>query len=264
MPKGTFVWHELMTSDIDAAKAFYTEVIGWKVKDTEVTGWKIEDTPMPDMQYSMFGIGDNQIAGLMEMPTALADAGVPPHWLGYVAVDDVDATAKKITELGGEIKAPPHDIPEVGRFAVAADPQGAVFAVFAGPSPDNQGVGSVSWNELNSTDWEDGWRFYTELFGWETTEDMDMGPEHGVYHMYKAAGTERPLGGMSNTAKVMGFPPHWLYYVSVDDLDAAIERVKSHGGEVLNGPMEVPGGDKIAQCRDPQGAVFALHWGSST
>ena len=90
-----------------------------------------------------------------------------------------------------------------------------------------------------------------------------MGPEMGTYHMFKWNGADRTVGGMSNAAKAQNVPPHWLYYVTVDDINAAVERVKSHGGKILNGPMEVPGGELIAQCMDPQGAAFALHQGKT-
>ena len=155
----------------------------------------------------------------------------------------------------------PTDIPGAGRFAVLADPQGAVFAVHAsqeeGPSPAGPPrSGEFSWHELATTDHEGAYEFYADLFDWEKQEAMDMGGGW-MYQIYGRAGA--PLGGMFNKTAEMPGPPMWLYYIKVDSVDEAVERVKELGGQVLNGPMEVPGGDRIAQCMDPQGAVFALH-----
>jgi len=253
---GQFCWHELMTTDADAAKAFYSETIGWKVKSMD---------GMPD--YNVLFVGEDSVGGIMTMPDEVKAAGVPQHWLGYVGVDDVDATAKQAAELGGKVLKEGFDIPEVGRMAVLADPQGAAIAIFkpAGEMTPHAGdarVGDVTWNELNSTDWENAWTFYEKLFGWTKTQDMDMPDGGGKYQMYKHASSDSEIGvgGMGNMAKAMGFPPSWLYYITVDDIDAAAKRATDKGGKLMNGPMEVPGGDKIAHVTDPQGGMFALHW----
>jgi uncharacterized protein len=143
---------------------------------------------------------------------------------------------------------------------VIADPQGATIALFKPqgperPLPAETPNGHVSWNELVAADWESAFRFYSQLFGWEKTEAMP-GPT-GIYQMYGKGG--RSFGGMMTKPKDYPAPPHWLYYVKVADLDGAIARVKRGDGKVLNGPMDVPGGDRVAQCVDPQGAAFALH-----
>lgn len=250
--KGRFVWYELMTTDVDAAKAFYGEVIGWKTK-------KSEGGPMP---YEEWQAGEHSIGGVMLLPDAAKEMGAPPHWLGHIATPDVDATVAKAQELGANVLVPVQKIPTVGSFAVLADPQGAVSSVYTPEDPKwdpaTGGEGFVSWHELNTKDWEAGWKYYSELFGWTTTETMDMGPEFGTYHMFKDDSADKSIGGMMSLT--MEMPSHWLYYVTVNDLDAALERVKANGGQVMNGPMEVPGGDRVAQCMDPQGAAFALHW----
>jgi predicted enzyme related to lactoylglutathione lyase len=189
-------------------------------------------------------------------------AGAPPHWLGYVGSPDVDGTARRAAELGGQVLVPPTDIPNIGRFTVLRDPQGAVIAGYtsasaqqpppsAGPRP-----GEMSWHELATTDYQAALAFYTNLFGWEKQKAEDMGPL-GIYQMYGRNG--QPLGGMFTKPAEMPAPPHWLYYTLVSDLDGVVEKVKKAGGRILNGPMDVPGGDRIAQCMDPQGAAFALH-----
>src|SRR5262245_48248110 len=118
--KGRFVWYELMTTDTGAAKAFYGKVAGWKT----------QDMPMPGMTYTMLLAGETAMGGLMDLPEASRKMGVPPNWMGYVAVDDVDASAAQAKRLGGNVNVPPTDIPDVGRFAVISDPQTAVIALF--------------------------------------------------------------------------------------------------------------------------------------
>ena len=251
--KGRFVWYDLMTEDVEASKTFYTETIGWKTKE-----W---DGPKP---YTMLCVQDQPVAGIMQLPDEAKAQGAKPHWIGYVAVEDVAATAKRASELGGAIFRDATDIPNVGRFAVLGDPQGVAIAVFDSSQdrPLYNGPprsGDMTWHELNTTDHVAAWPFYSQLFDWNVTEEMDMGPDVGVYKMYQRTGAEGSMGGMCSAVKDGSMPPHWLYYTSVDDIDATIERVKSRGGSVVHGPMEVPGGDRVAQCLDPQGITFALH-----
>ena len=250
---GRFVWYDLMTTDPDAAQSFYTKLIGW---GTQV--W--DGGPMP---YTMWTNNDTPLGGVMTLPDEAKQAGAPPHWLAYIHTSDVDATVAKAEENQGKVLVPAQGIPKVGRFAVLTDPQGAAFAVYtpAEETPKNPGppaIGEYSWHELNTTDHENAWGFYETLFGWKKGDAMDMG-EMGTYQMYSAAAGDIPLGGMFNKPKEMPGPPFWLYYVRVDDVHKSVEKVKELGGQVLNGPMEVPGGDHVAQCMDPQGAAFALH-----
>lgn len=253
--RGRFVWYELMTTDPEAAKKFYSDVVGWNTAPFEAA---------EGMDYTMWLKGktpDTAIGGLMELPEEARKGGVPPHWLGYVAVPDVDAAAKRAEKLGGRVVHGPEDIPKVGRFAILADPQGAVLAAFKGaqemPFEDKDPVaGEVSWNELATTDWEGAYDFYADLFGWEKQQAMDMG-EAGVYQMYGRG--EKMLGGMYNKSDDQPFPAAWLYYVSIGDLDAAVKKITKNGGKVIVEPMEVPGGSRIAVGVDPQGAAFGLH-----
>lgn len=155
------------------------------------------------------------------------------------------------------------DIQTVGRIAVLLDPQGAALAVYTpeGDAPGHDGVpavGEFSWHELATTDYAAAFDFYSALFGWHKTEEADMGPG-GTYLMYGRV-PGQSIGGMFNKpADQPGPPAYWLYYVTVPDVHAKIDQVKQLGGQVLNGPMEVPGGDIVAQCTDPQGAAFAIH-----
>lgn len=253
--RGRFVWYELMTTDPEAAKKFYTDVVGWGTAPFEGA---------VGMEYTMWLKGktpDTAIGGLMELPAEARQGGVPPHWLGYVAVPDVDAAAKRAEKLGGRIVHGPEDIPQVGRFAILADPQGAALAAFKGAQemshedkdPD---TGDVSWHELATTDHEAAFDFYSDLFGWKQQQAMDMG-EAGVYQMYGRG--EKMLGGMYNKTDGQPGPPAWLYYSVVDDLDGAVKKVKKNGGRIVVEPMEVSGGSRVAVGIDPQGAAFGLH-----
>ena len=246
---GRFIWYELMTPDTAGAKSFYGDVVGWTN----------QDMPMPQGAYTILQADGNGVGGLMATP-AQAE-GVPPNWTAYVAVDDVDATAEQAKSLGGSVIQPPTDIPDIGRFAVIADPTGAVIAVMT-PAPTDQPrpeaprgtPGHAGWHELYAGDLEKAFPFYAELFGWRKDSDMDMGPG-GAYRLF--ANQEGQMGGMMT--KPDNIPtPAWLYYFQVGDIDQAAARVKADGGQVTNGPMEVPGGDWIIQARDPQGAMFAL------
>ncbi|HSL69431.1 MAG TPA: VOC family protein [Longimicrobiales bacterium] len=248
--RGRFAWHELATTDPKAAEQFYSAVVGW--------------TPAPwqsgEIDYTLFMSGEAPIAGLMPLADEAKAAGAPPSWLAYIEVPNVDETVAQATGLGAQMVGPAVDVPGVGRFAVLRDPQGAAFAVHKSETPTAEETDprplEFSWHELATTDYQAADRFYSQLFGWETKSDMDMGPA-GIYHMF---GRDRfTYGGMYNKPDDMPAPPHWVHYALVDSADAAAERATAHGGQVLVGPMEVPGGDRIAVIVDPQGATFAVH-----
>jgi len=197
----------------------------------------------------------------MALPPDAAAMGMPPCWSGYIAVDDVDGDAKRVVALGGKIEKPPEDIPEVGRFAVVADPGGGVFLLFKPKTDETPAAipfmtpGHIGWHELYAGNLEREWDFYEKLFGWTKARAMDMGAM-GTYQTFAINGTES--GGM------MTKPPqlprsYWNYYWTVSGgIDAAVARVTARGGQVVQGPTEVPGGAWIIQARDPQGAVFSL------
>ena len=245
-PRGRIVWHELLTTEPEAAIAFYQHVIGWGslvfAADPPYRVWTMQDVPM---------------GGLTRMP---AGAEAPPSWLPYVAVPDVDRTVEQAGRLGARTLVRGTDIPNVGRYAVLGDPQGATFAVYKpsmpGTGSDDAVVGDFSWHELATSDWKAAWEFYRALFGWEHASSFDMG-EAGTYWEFRRGGGDRMLGGMFNRTGTD--PAHWLCYVRVTDADRAAALASRHGGKVVNGPMDVPGGDRVAMLADPQGAAFAVH-----
>jgi uncharacterized protein len=247
---GRFVWYELMTTDTAAAQDYYTRVVGWGA----------QPAPNASMPYTLLTAGENLVAGMMEQPEQSKQMGAPPSWLGYVGVDDVDATTDQARRLGGAVYVEPRDIPSVGRFSVIADPQQAAIGLFKWsiPMPDApvapETPGCIGWHELASTDWEKGYAFYNALFGWSKADAMDMGGM-GTYQIFSTGGP--PVGGMFNKPPMVPVT-FWLYYFNVGDFDAAVERLKAGGGKIINGPMEVPGGSWIVQANDPQGAMFAL------
>ncbi len=179
----------------------------------------------------------------MPIPEDAAKMGARPAWMGYIAVDDVKKYADKVKAAGGAIRRPPTEIPNVGTFAVAGDPSGAGFLLFKGdggeaPMQDPMKPGHIGWHELHGGDPEKSFAFYSGLFGWTKGEALNMGAM-GTYQIFSTKGQQS--GGMM---KKMDQEPmaHWLYYISVDAIDAAQERVKSAGGQVIYGPMQVPGG----------------------
>ena len=247
--RGRFVWHELMTSDPTAAQDFYGHVVGWSTSQ-----WG--DGPE---HYTMWMAGQTPVGGVMAVPEEAKKMGAPPKWLAYVEVPDVDATVDDAVALGATVLAPAQSVPDVGRFAVMQDPQGATFAVMASANPmvdegDPQPL-EFSWHELTVNELSGAVGFYEKLFGWEKKGEFDMGPM-GAYHMY---GRDRfTYGGMMK--KTADMPaPYWLHYVRVDSADAAADRAQKAGGTLILGPMEVPGGDRVAVMIDPQGAAFAVH-----
>jgi predicted enzyme related to lactoylglutathione lyase len=244
--RGQFVWHELMTTDTDAASDFYSHIVPWKT----------EDSGMPS--YTLWMSGKFRAGGLMALPEGDGSA-TPPHWIIYIGTPDVDETVAAAEKLGGKVLKAASDIPNVGRFAVLSDPQGAAFAVFTpAPSSDDAappgGVGDFTWHELATTDPDSAFDFYAELFGWAKGASHDMG-EMGVYQLVSHGGQD--VGGVYKS-RDNSTPPSWLSYVRVADAAKAASAAKSAGGRILNGPIEVPGGSWIVMMLDPQGGAFAV------
>ncbi len=252
--RGRFVWHELLTSDPAAAQDFYGKVVGWTTST-----WGASETP-----YTMLMAGQTPIGGVMAVPEEAKQMGAPPAWLAYVEVPDADATVTQAVTLGAKVLAPAQTVSEVGRFAVLEDPQGAVFAVITSSTPvadeSDSKPQEFSWHELTANELTGAVGFYEQLFGWEKKGEFDMGPM-GPYHMY---GRERfTYGGMMKKASDMP-NPYWLHYIHVDSADAATERATAAGATLMMGPIEVPGGDRVAILTDPQGARFAVHSKAAT
>jgi hypothetical protein len=252
---GDFIWYELMTSDPDGAKAFYDAVVGWTIDPA---------SSFPN-GYRMIGRSDGKFAGgLLPINDEMAQHGARPTWLGYINVDDVDRATASIGQAGGQTYVEPTDIPDVGRIAMVADPQGAPFYVMKPIPPANDPDARsdvfspntderVGWNELQTSDVESARRFYGEQFGWESGDFMDMG-EMGQYRFFDHHGLR--LGALLNASD--GQHPHFRYYIRVPSISAAKLAAERNGGTIHMGPHQVPTGDWIVIGSDPQGAEFAL------
>ena len=249
--RGRFAWHELMTPDPDAAIPFYRQVVGWGIEQ------------FPSMpEYRMWTSGGKQRGGVMRQSEDERRHGLAPHWLMYVAVPDIDAAIRQAEELGGRVRIPAKSVPGVGRYAILADPQGIVFSLYTPESPrpgsDEADLGDFSWHECAAPDPKSAWSFYQALFGWEKSAAMDMGPD-GTYQMFRRSGGKADLGAFYKRPADKPGTAAWLVYAYVRDADRSADLVTQLGGRVLIGPMDVPGGGRIATCVDPQGAAFAVH-----
>lgn len=256
---GDFIWYELLTSDADAAGDFYGKVVGWT---STASG-------QPGMDYRFFhsrpgGDPKDGVGGYMAITPEMAEHGARPAWVGYIAVEDVDASADSIAKSGGSVLMPAMDLEGVGRMAMVADPQGAPFYVMRGASDETSysfaalepKVGHCAWNELSTTDPEAAKAFYGAQFGWTKDGDLDMGPM-GKYEFLKASDGRFALGAVM--PKMPDMPVSaWSFYFRVPDIDAAVETVKTNGGTLLMEPMEIPGGEYSLNALDPQGAAFGL------
>ena len=253
--QGSWIWYELMTPDAEGSKAFYDRVVGWDIQTSHG-----EDTA-----YGFINNADGGMTGgVLHLTDETQAHGARPCWLGYLGVDDVDASVAAIEGAGGRLLMPARDIEMAGRTAMVADPNGALFYVMTPkPPPGAEGennafsstrVGRCAWNELMAADQKAALDFYTGLFGWSLPEPMDMG-EMGKYQF--VAHEDVTMGAIMRKPEQAPVSA-WTHYFRVADIDAARAAVEEAGGTIMLAPMEVPGGDWIIQGTDPQGAFFAL------
>ncbi len=253
--QGSWIWYELMTPDPEGAKAFYEAVVGWTM-NTGHTG---------DTDYGFITCADGGMAGgILRLTKDMTDHGARPVWIGYIGVDDVDASLRAIETAGGKVLLPARDNAMAGRFAMVADCCGAPFYVMTPTPPPGGGestsfsatpnLGRCGWNELMAAGRDDAINFYTSLFGWCLPEAMDMG-DFGPYQFVAHDGVT--TGAIMQ--KMADMPVSaWSHYFWVSGIDEAAAAITANGGTVINGPMQVPGDDWIVQGIDPQGAMFAL------
>jgi predicted enzyme related to lactoylglutathione lyase len=235
---GTFVWHEQVSGDPKQAESFYTQLFGW---GTEVFA-------PGEIDYTMISSGGSTHGGFSKA----MEGAPPPHWLGHIRVEDLDATIENAKSAGGKLAAGPFDMENVGRLGIISDPQGAYVGVYqpTGEGSDSQGV--FVWDELGTTDVDGAQRFYEQVFGWTT---KDMGEDFGGYRIFEL-GSAQVGGLMANPQPEI--PAMWTPYVGVDDTDAMCKKATDLGAAVLVEPMDVPTVGRFAILKDPQGAVFGI------
>lgn len=242
---GKFVWHDLRTSDPERAQAFYRELFGWSFRG--------------DASYAHIHNAGRDQGGILPLPSEITTGS---HWTSYVSVDDVDTTVERAKGLGAEMRMPIVDAPNVGRFTLLADPQGAQLSPFeysavdktpprAGKTPH----GDFCWDELHSTEPEAACAFYGELFGWKSSR-LDMGPM-GFYWIEKSSNQD--VAGIMKLAREAAQKPFWLPYLAVDVVDATANRVEKLGGVVRSKPTDIPSIGRYSVLADPTGATFAIY-----
>lgn len=246
---GKFVWHDLMTNDVDKAVSYYTDLLGWEIKEVEMGGGL--------GKYKMAHVGDTAQGGVVELGP---EHQIPNHWISYVTVDDVDAACAKAVELGGQAPVPATDIPGVGRFAVILDPSGAAVSPYkpetwAGEGAQPQ-VGMFCWHELLAVDPEGEGKFFSEIFGWRT-EEVPMG-DSGTYTLLKRLDTSKDAGGMMRRPGDDPSPSSWLPYICVESADATARKTEELGGKVWVQPTDIPNVGRFTVTSDPTGAFIAF------
>ncbi|RMG93902.1 MAG: VOC family protein [Chloroflexi bacterium] len=244
-PHGTFSWIDIITTDPEAGKAFYSQLFGWTYEDLPAGEGAV---------YTMFRKNGLDVAALSGMPPGQEQ--MPPHWNSYVTVDNVDEAAAKASNLGGNVVMPPFDVLEAGRMAVVQDPTGAFFMLWQAKNHIGARLvnepGSLVWNELWTHDVDKAAQFYSGLFGWEVRKSTE--PEYIMF-----ANGERMAAGLLQIQPDWGnVPPHWSIYIAVDDCDAVAAKAVELGGKMINPPSDIPGTGRFALLQDPQGAMFNI------
>ena len=248
---GAFCWVDLATTDPEAAKVFYGGLFGWEPDDMPAGG---------AATYTMLRLGDDYVGGLSEIATDQREAGVLPHWLSYVSVEDASTAAVRARELGGTVHGGAFDILDAGRMALLEDPAGARLALWepgrhAGAGRVND-IGCLAWNDLQTTNPSPALDFYAALLDWEM-QPIEQDGEL-VYVTIENGGT--PNGGIMPSQNAG--PPHWLPYFTVASSQDILKKARELGGEVMMEPLDI-GAGRISVLRDPQGAVFAVYEGET-
>jgi predicted enzyme related to lactoylglutathione lyase len=237
---GQFIWHDLLTTDVEQAKGFYAELLGW-----EVETWK-----PGEVDYPMIKANGAQHGGFGPL-----EGGGTSHWIGHVFAEDVDDAVAAAKREGGTIRGEPGGHPEVGRWATIVDPQGAEISAFK-PNYDSPApAGVFLWDEVLTDDVAKAKAFYGSVFGW-TAEDMDMG-EMGTYTLFKKADGENAAGLMQK--REAGGPATWTPYLAADDVDATFAKARDLGAQTFVEPMDVETVGRFAVLADPTGATFGLY-----
>ncbi|MFP6762186.1 MAG: VOC family protein [Planctomycetaceae bacterium] len=244
---GRFVWHDLMTTNAARSIAFYGQLFPeWAIEGVDTGG---------SGDYRMVQIQGVNAGGIVSIPD---DAGIPSHWVGYVSVADCDAIVDRVQAAGGELVIPPHTAPGVGRFAVVADPVGAMVKPFQvdskTPLPDGTSSGHFAWDVLLSNNVPVTQRFYQSVFGWSVIERPVEGP--GTYTLFRV--DERDTAGCIPLPAASEGNPAWLTCLYAEDIDDRTAKAESLGAQVIGPPQDLAGVGRLAVLSDPDAALFAL------
>jgi predicted enzyme related to lactoylglutathione lyase len=255
---GSFCWFELATTDQKAAKAFYQSLFGWGVNDT----------PMgPDETYTIFTVDGRDCAAGYTMRQEQRGMGIPPNWLVYIAVTNVDLASSKVATAGGTLLMAPFEVMDAGRMSVVQDPTGATFALWQAKKSQGTRIANVDftigWADLNTPDPARAAKFYGDVFGWKFVANKDMAPAGPSDYAHIVNGTEMIGGVPPASQRDPHSPPNWMIYVEVPDCAASVAKAKSLGAQVYVDTMAIGENGSIAVLADPQGAVFGLHTGKS-
>ena len=245
---GRFVWHDLVTTDAAAARGFYGELFGWRMEELNMGGSLV----------LLLKNGDRSIG------TIMAEASLPHSlWMPYLAVGDVDAACRRVSELGGQVCVEATSLPRLGRFAVVNDPQGGTFSPLRRPSdaappidPSRASPGDFCWEELLTTDPESAARFYGEILGW----NVESVSEDGGYWTARSGGVD--VAGIARQPPHAAQRPFWRPYVAVADIDASAARAAALGATILTPPTDIPEAGRFAVLVNPLGASLALYRGA--
>lgn len=246
---GQFCWAELMTSDQEAAKGFYSSLFGYEAADQEIPGGGT---------YTLLRINGLDAAGL---GTLQEGDPSPPHWNSYICVDDADGYAKKAEAAGGKPLMEPFDVMDQGRMTFVQDPAGAFFGIWQPKSNIGSRItgesGTVVWNELVTSGTDEAQAFYADVFGWKPESwAMKATTDERPYTLFKL--DDESVGGMVPPPSPAEAPPFWLIYFGTSDAAASTAKVKELGGQVFMEPFFVEGVGTLAMLADPQGAGFAV------
>jgi predicted enzyme related to lactoylglutathione lyase len=243
-------WVDLATPDLAASKEFYTALFGWDYDDQPTDG---------PGDYTMARRNGQNAAGMMPLTTEMAASGMTPVWSTYVSVNDIEATLARVEPAGGTTMGPVMDAMDAGRFAVIADPAGAVICLWEAREHIGADIvnehGAFSWSELITPDPDAVTAFYGAVFGW-TAQAAPM--PTGTYTLFTVSGGNDNgiAGAMASPAE--GMPAHWGVYFTVDDAAKAVETARNLGAQVLMEATEMPGVGTLASLIDPHGAGFSV------
>jgi predicted enzyme related to lactoylglutathione lyase len=242
---GTPTWFDLMTPDIEKARAFYKSLFGW---DYDVNGPEAGN-------YSTAKVQGRKAAGMGSLPPG---APFPSAWTMYFSVENADAAADAIKANGGTVMMGPMDIFEEGRMTVAQDPAGAVFGTWQPKNHTGAQIrdvhGTMGWQECFTRDVPKTREFYGKTF---KLEPVKLFEEGGMDYWTLNRGQETYAGIYSDPKMPNEVPAHWMIYFSVESADKTVETAKANGGKLVHGPQDTPYG-RFAIINDPWNAVFAV------